>query len=119
VTTLDRTPALLADMLAFVRELRELLEALPLADMLRNRLLMLATEKLFINLGEAANRIAPEHRAQMGDIPWRLLIAARNVIAHGYEQIDHRALHATVQRDLPALQQALERHLTNPRKPGP
>ena len=54
--TLDRTPAHLADMLQFVQEIRGLLAHQLLEEFLVNRVLCLATEKLFINLGEAASR---------------------------------------------------------------
>jgi len=56
----DRQAAHLADMLAFVRELRALADGLSAEDFAANRILCLATEKLFINLGEAAYRLGDE-----------------------------------------------------------
>ena len=55
--TLDRKPAHFTDMLGFVCELRSLIKGLSLADFSKNRVLCLAVEKLFINLGEAAYRL--------------------------------------------------------------
>ncbi len=51
---MDRTPAHVADMLQVVQELRTLAEGKPLLELVSDRVLCLAVEKLFINLGEAA-----------------------------------------------------------------
>ena len=51
MTPTERTPAHVADMLQFVRELQGLASELTLPDYLANRVLNLAFEKLFINLG--------------------------------------------------------------------
>lgn len=84
--TIDRAPAHLSDMLAFVRELRALLKGQALADYKSDRVRNLAVEKLFINLGEAAQRLADVQRAEIGGVPWRQIIGLRNILAHGYEQ---------------------------------
>lgn len=107
----DRTPAHLADMLQFVQEIRGLLADQPLEEFLANRILCLATEKLFINLGEAASRIDVAHYGQMPNVPWRQVIGLRNILAHGYEQVEHETLFNTAARDLPQLEKALSQEL--------
>jgi uncharacterized protein with HEPN domain len=98
-------------MLQFVQEIRRLLANQPLDEFLANRVLCLATEKLFINIGEAASRIDVVRCEQMPDIPWRQVIGLRNILAHGYEQVEHETLFNTVARDLPQLEAALSREL--------
>ena len=71
---------------------------------LGQRVLNLAIEKLFINLGEAAQRIAETERARIPDVPWRQIIGLRNILAHGYEQIEHASLHRTVHEELAAVE---------------
>ena len=105
--TVDRAPAHLSDMLDFVRELRTLLQGRTLAQYLADRVLNLAVEKLFINLGEAACRLAEPLRAQNASVPWRQIIGLRNILAHGYEQVDHETLYRTVSDDLAAVESAL------------
>jgi uncharacterized protein with HEPN domain len=105
--TLDRTPAHLCDMLDFVRELRALLQGLALRAYLADRVLTLAVEKLFINLGEAATRLEEPQRAKFPHVPWRQIIGLRNILAHGYEQVDHETLYRTVTSDLAAVELAL------------
>ncbi len=82
----DRTPAHLADMLRFTQELRSLATAQTAEDFARQRIVCLAVEKLFINLGEAACRIDAWRTGQMPDIPWRKVIGLRNILAHGYNR---------------------------------
>jgi uncharacterized protein with HEPN domain len=107
----DRAPALVADMLQFVGELRALTASLSLADYLAHRVLNLAVEKLFINLGEAANRIDAAQRLAIPGVPWRQVIGVRNILAHGYEQIEHESLYRTATEDLVSVEAALRHWL--------
>lgn len=108
--TVDRVPAHLADMLRFAQELQYLVGNLPVSDFVANRVLCLAVEKLFINLGEAAARVGNDAMT-MPSIPWRRVIGLRNILAHGYEQVAHEILHETVVRELPALERTLQQQL--------
>ena len=109
----DRQAAHLADMLSFVRELRALVDGLSAEDFAANRILCLAVEKLFINLGEAAYRLGDEFAKVSPGIPWRQIIGLRNILAHGYEQVAHEVLFNTVIHDLPSVESRL-RQLVNP-----
>lgn len=106
--TIDRTPAHLTDMLQFVQELRSLVVSVSAAEFAQQRVLCLAVEKLFINLGEAATRVDAERARQMPGIPWRRVIGLRNILAHGYEQVAHEILFKTITDDLPALEASLQ-----------
>ena len=75
--TLDRKPAHFTDMLGFVCELRSLIKSLSLADFSKNRVLCLAVEKLFINLGEAAYRLGEEASKTIPGMPWRQIIGPK------------------------------------------
>jgi uncharacterized protein with HEPN domain len=105
--TLDRAPAHLADMPGFVRELRAIVSAHAQQAFVANRILNLATEKLFINLGEAAQRLSGADRAAIGGVPWRQIIGLRNILAQGYERIDQETLCRTASSDLAAVEEAL------------
>lgn len=107
----DRTPAHLADMLQFAQELQALVQGMDAETVSRNRVLCLAIEKLFINLGEAASRVDVSSSAAMPDIPWRRIIGLRNILAHGYEQVAHEILHRTIVDELPALTASLKSRL--------
>ena len=110
--SMDRTPAHVADMLQFVQELRTLAEGKPLLELVSDRVLCLAVEKLFINLGEAARRIDPTQAGKIPDVAWTQIIGLRNILAHGYEQVEHEVLFRSIAEDLPPLQRALEAWLS-------
>lgn len=108
---MDRTPAHLADMLQFVQEALALGSGLQMQQFTANRVLCLAVEKLFINIGEAARRVAPQVQAAHPAIPWSRVIGLRNILAHGYEQVEHEVLYKSIRDDLPALEQSLRKAL--------
>ena len=54
-------------------------------------------------LGEAANRVPEEVRAQHPDLPWLQMIAARNRLIHGYDSVDFDIIWAIIKDDLPIL----------------
>ncbi len=54
-------------------------------------------------IGEAATHIPSDIRLAYADIPWRMLIALRNQLIHGYLGIDNDILWSIVELDVPAL----------------
>jgi uncharacterized protein with HEPN domain len=51
-------------------------------------------------IGEAAAHLSDEFRQSHNDIPWRKIIAMRNVLAHGYMHVDIDRVWDTVVGDL-------------------
>ena len=54
-------------------------------------------------IGEAATHVPDAVRAANPHIPWRLMIATRNRLIHGYLGIDSDTLWSIVQDDIPAV----------------
>ena len=54
-------------------------------------------------VGEAATRIPDHVRRASPDIPWRMIIATRNQLIHGYLGIDNDTLWSIVSTDIPVL----------------
>lgn len=54
-------------------------------------------------IGEAASRIPDAVRSAHPQIPWRLVVATRNRLIHGYLGIDNDTLWSIVAQDTPAL----------------
>lgn len=54
-------------------------------------------------IGEAATHIPPVIREQYSNIPWRMIIAIRNKLIHGYLGIDNDTLWSIIQTDVPEL----------------
>jgi uncharacterized protein with HEPN domain len=54
-------------------------------------------------LGETANTVHEDLKKQYPDLPWLQMIAVRNCLIHGYDNVDFDILWAIVYDDLPAL----------------
>lgn len=62
-------------------------------------------------LGEAARGIPEDVRALAPDVPWPNIVGMRNVLVHGYFEIDADIVWAAASRDVPVLKPALRRLL--------
>lgn len=61
-------------------------------------------------LGEAARNIErrhPEFAAEHPEVPWAIAYEMRNVLAHGYFQVDLDVVWSTIEQNLPELEQQL------------
>lgn len=59
-------------------------------------------------IGEAATHIPDEVGSNHPEIPWRMIIATRNRLIHGYLGIDDDTIWSIIQDDLPELLQMLK-----------
>ncbi len=59
-------------------------------------------------IGEAANHLSAELVAGHPEIPWRRIVAARNILVHQYFGIDEGTVWAMVSEDLPALEASIQ-----------
>ena len=80
-----------------------------LARYLENRLLRQAVERNFEIISEALNRLRradAETAGRIGETP--RIVAFRNILAHGYDTIDHEIVWYLIRQDLPDLLQTVE-----------
>jgi len=56
-----------------------------------------------LQIGELASHLTPEFTAAHADIPWRNIVGLRNVVVHGYGQLDTETVWSTLIDDLPEL----------------
>jgi uncharacterized protein with HEPN domain len=64
-------------------------------------------------IGEAATHVPADVRDKAADVPWRLIVAVRNRLIHGYLGIDDDTLWSIVNDDLVPLRAALTRLLAD------
>jgi uncharacterized protein with HEPN domain len=97
--------------------LRDILEAIAAIDRYRDRdrsafeqdeLLQVWFLRHLQIIGEAARRLPEEIRNLAPDIPWHKIIGMRNILVHGYFEIDLDVVWDAVQRDVPLLKPAVE-----------
>ena len=60
-------------------------------------------------MGEAVRHLPADLKAANPDVPWPLMAAVRNRVAHGYFGIDDTILFTTIEYDLKPLLPRLER----------
>ena len=57
--------------------------------------------------GEAAAKVEPAIRDQCPGVPWRQIVAMRNLVVHEYFGVDLDELWSAVDRDLPTLRRQI------------
>jgi uncharacterized protein with HEPN domain len=93
----------LDDMIGFAEKVLAYTHGLDQAGFVASQLYYDATLRNLELIGEAATHIPDNVRAANAQIPWRLIIATRNRLIHGYLGIDNDTLWSIVQDDIPAL----------------
>ncbi|MHB1872153.1 MAG: HepT-like ribonuclease domain-containing protein [Steroidobacteraceae bacterium] len=91
------------DMIRFAERALGYTERLTQPQLLDSALTYDATVRNRELLGEAATRLPEQARRVHDEIPWRLIIATRNRLIHGYLGIDDDTLWSIMTEDLPAL----------------
>lgn len=91
-------------------ELRSFTSGKTYENLKSDRGLQLILERLFEILGEALYRIRNLDETSFDQISdGHRIIGTRNLLAHGYDIVDHEILWAAVQSSLTALEEDLER----------
>lgn len=87
-----RDPANLLDMLEASKKVQHYLKNKTFEDFLRDEMMQDAVERNIGIIGEAARRISEELKQEHPEIPWRKIIAQRNVLIHEYDDIDYKEI---------------------------
>lgn len=93
----------LDDMIGFAERVIAYTDGLGQAEFVASGLNYDATVRNLELIGEAASHIPDAVRAANPKIPWRLVIATRNRLIHGYLGIDNDTLWSIIKSDIPAL----------------
>ena len=98
----------LQHMLDYAREAVTLSQGRTRADLDSDRLFNLAMTRLIEIIGESAARLSEATRQASPHIPWSQVIAVRNRLIHGYDQINLDILWDIIDLDLRPLIMDLE-----------
>lgn len=93
----------LDDMIAFTEKVMAYTEGMNQAGFVAGGITYDATLRNLELIGEAATHIPAEVRANFSEIPWRMVIATRNRLIHGYLGIDDDTLWSIIRDDVPDL----------------
>jgi len=104
----NKDMARLWDMLDAARTAVEFIRGLQFERFLADRKTRNAVERNLEIIGEAARGLSQEVREHHADIPWKSMIALRNVLAHEYDEVRHEIIWRVCRDKLPALIQELQ-----------
>ena len=77
-----------------------------------------AVERMFGIMGEAMNRLRRDDSETAGRITdWRQIIAFRNLLVHGYDEVDDAVVWDVIQNELPRLLREVGKLLEEPIEP--
>jgi uncharacterized protein with HEPN domain len=99
----DRNTALLLDMLGYAEEASLIVKGLTYERYVKDRLRVLALERVLEIVGEAARHVSQARKDAIAGIPWKQIDGQRNALAHMYGDIDQFQLFRTASEDMPRL----------------
>jgi len=103
-----RDEAWLLDMLQACRKALNYAQGLNESGFLASSLQQDAILRQLTIVGEAAKQVSADYRTAHPEIPWKRISGFRDVVVHGYFQVDLNRVWQIVQEDLPSLVTALE-----------
>ena len=104
----SRDPALpLRQIVEFADEIAAVVAARAREDLDTNREFRRALERCVELIGEAATRLPENWRTSHPEIPWRQIIAMRNVMIHGYDVVVADVLWDVATNDVPKLRKVI------------
>lgn len=95
--------AYLWDMHEAAAEIIEFMEGVTLEGFEKDKMRRRAVERQLEVIGEAARRVSATFKEAHPEVPWRLIIGQRNVIAHEYGEIVVERLYGVVASRIPEL----------------
>lgn len=84
----DRDAAYLLDMLRAAQKVRRFVQGKMQDAFVRDEVLRDAIERNAEIIGEAARKVSDTFKTQHPEIPWRKMVAQRNVLVHEYDRIN-------------------------------
>lgn len=103
----------LQDILDYARKAQRFAAGLPSQDALaRDEMRFMAIVRALEIIGEAVKRLPAPLRRKYPQVPWKDIAGMRDILAHGYYDIDTEIVWKTLQQDITPLIEAVEQILT-------
>lgn len=62
-------------------------------------------------IGEASNRVPPETKDRLSEVPWKKMLGMRNIIVHDYMGVDLDKVWEVVDKDITPLKKQIQEAL--------
>jgi uncharacterized protein with HEPN domain len=98
-----RDAACVWDMLNAAQKILDFTRGHTLDTFCADQKLQMAVERAIEIIGEAARRLSSEFRDTHQEIPWRAIIAQRNVLIHEYDGVNPERVWRAVSAEMPRL----------------
>jgi len=98
----------LEDLRDAARKVVAFTRGLDLPALASNEMVLASVLYEFVVFGEAVRRLSDECRAEHPKVPWRQIVAMRNIVTHGYDRIDEAKLWEAISVGVPNLIQNLD-----------
>jgi uncharacterized protein with HEPN domain len=96
-------------MLDAARAITNFTGAISYEQYLADRKVQMACERALEIIGEAARKVSDKTKTAQPAVPWRAIIAQRNVLAHEYGEIKQDRIWEVVKNHIPALIENIEK----------
>ena len=96
------------DIIIYSYRILEHSEGMSFSELFADQILVAALLWHIMVIGEAANQVPNDVRAQLPDVPWRNIISMRNQVAHAYFGLNNNILWSVIKTHLPQLISQLE-----------
>jgi len=104
----ERVVAYLWDMREAARSVFEFVQGVTYHTYCRDKKLRSTVERQIEIIGEAARHVSPQFQTEHPDIPWRLIIAQRNVLIHDYGDVKNERIWQVATVHVPELIRKLD-----------
>ncbi len=99
----------IADMIGFCERVLSFTHGISREEFVTEPMRYDATVRNIELIGEAATHVPASIRQAAENIPWRMVVATRNQLIHGYVGIDDDVLWSIIETDIPVLLDELKK----------
>ncbi len=109
-----RDAASLRDILDAAGRIEKYVQSVDFQHYLQQPMLRDAVERCLEIIGEAARRLSESFRDSTPEVPWRRIMASRNILAHAYDAVANETVWRIATVHVPELVQNVQKFLPPP-----
>jgi len=96
------------DIFNSITAIEQYVKAIDFSSFVQNEMMQSACIRHLEIIGEASSKISKELKNSFSEIPWKQIIALRNMVVHEYFRVDLAEIWTTIVQDLPILKEQVQ-----------